>query len=262
MENGQGTTVDVTKAQYDAYQATGGSLPFEAWYNAANVGGMFAGNGQPTTAPRKARKARKRSKARPVEHIAATAPSKARSKARGKHNPALADMAALSEKHAKLSREYFPKVKHAVRAFEGSAVKRDAARLVAQYFGTGTVDGMKQPLWTATYASQREAVALVWNVPTDEAHKADLDAAVQKMVRLRAEGYKLLGVEPPVKGSGRPPEPIVKRAMDSTRKFLNDMTGAERAQYLSEVSKLIRDMASGKVAVTPSKASKAGKKAA
>lgn len=250
--NGNGNTVTATvvsdpiKAQFDAYRATGGLLPFEAWYGANGTANGTANDSATRTRKARKRKARKvartgnaASKQRMVEKLAAMVGSKARSKARGKHNPSALDMAALSEKHARLSREYLPKVKQAVAAHEGSTVRKDAARMVASYFGKGTVQGMEQPLWRALFESQRQAVAIVWRVPTDDGHKADLDAAVQKMVRLRADGYKLLGIAPP-ESEKRDPEPLVKRAMDSARKFLKEMTAEERGQFAKELVQAVR----------------------
>lgn len=178
------------------------------------------------------------------------APKRVASKAEGKRKARVRlsqgdEQTAAQNKTAEEGRQYRGLCAN-IKRMEESTVNSDAARSVALYFGTGTVKGLKTPVFTARYTSQREAVIGVWSKATGKRfadvtpdEKKAVNALVAKMVRLRDEGYRLLSVAPPVKNGGRPAAPVVDRALASVKKFVQDMTTADKAAFLKLVRKVV-----------------------
>jgi hypothetical protein len=238
------TQLDPMLASFHGYQATGGTLNFTEW----STGRPVIAEAVPRMAPRAKRKLKLKSNpstasAADVKASKRRIASRAESAANGQHRPSEEDSIALAAGHVAAEREWRGKVRDAIKLFETSATKREAAEMCARYFGVGTVNGYTRPLWVAEYKTQREAVAAMWRVPVTPENKPTIDAKVMLMSRLRADGYKLLKIAPPVPAKPPEPAPIVDRATTAARRFLLKMQANERTEYLARIAQAIKAIA-------------------
>lgn len=241
---------DVARVQ-DAIPGSDRILDVIARAEAAIAQGLPPNGRARRIAKRKARKAAERTAQREAQpsngqSLAPGRPaSRAAVKSRTHGKLDMDGVKASAELAVKMEVKQFLLTARAVKAFENATSTRDAALAVVNYFGENIHKGIVRPLWSTRIKSQRDAVAEVWGIGSDD--KAILDAKVQIMIRLRVMGYGLLGIPVPVKGGGRPPAPILDMAFGRIRNLLADkMDQGERLAFLARVRDAVKALNAGK----------------